>query len=378
MTRYSATDLTEKVGGQPFSEDDEVLVEALAAAAGIAIENARLYDQSRARQAWIEATRDIATQFLSGTDPAAVFRLVADEALKLSDAQLTFVAVPVDDDTQELNVGELLVAELAGEMPELTGPATIRVQGTSVGEVFVDRIPRRFDQLDLEIGDIAIDPGPALVLPLRASNKVVGVLVSLRHDRAAPFSHDQEEIMAVFADQAALAWQLADSQRTARTHVLADRDRIARDLHDHVIQRLFAIGLALQATIPRSRSSEVQQRLSGYVDELQTVIEEIRTTIFDLHGPTTGLSRLRQRLDEAIAQHSDTTLHITTQFIGPLSVVGDILAGHAEAVVSKAVSNAVQHAHASQLNVTVKVDDELSIEEQDKRSSYQNAPNSMA
>ena len=89
-----------------------------------------LYDQSRARQAWIEATRDIATEFLSGTDPAAVFRLVADEALKLSDAQLTFVAVPVDDDTQELNVGELLVAELAGEMPELTGPATIRVQGT--------------------------------------------------------------------------------------------------------------------------------------------------------------------------------------------------------------------------------------------------------
>ena len=66
--------LTDKVTGQPFSEDDEVLVQALAAAAGIAIDNARLYEQSRARQSWIEATRDIATELLSGTDPATVFR----------------------------------------------------------------------------------------------------------------------------------------------------------------------------------------------------------------------------------------------------------------------------------------------------------------
>ena len=82
--------------GQPFSEDDEVLAQALAAAAGIAIDNARLYEQIQARQSWIEATRDIATELLSGTDPARVFRLIADEALKLTDAQATFVAVPAE------------------------------------------------------------------------------------------------------------------------------------------------------------------------------------------------------------------------------------------------------------------------------------------
>src|ERR1700757_3749848 len=138
-------------------------------------------------------------------------------------------------------------------------------------------------------------------------------------------------MMAAFADQAALAWQLATSQRLARElDVLADRDRIARDLHDHVIQRLFAVGLALQGTIPRARSPEVQQRLSEYVDDLQAVIEEIRTTIFDLHGPASG---------------------------------GDVtLADHAEAVVREAVSNAVRHANASMLAVTVKVEDELYIE----------------
>jgi signal transduction histidine kinase len=353
--------LTEKTNGQPFSEDDEVVVQALAAAAGIAIYNARLYEQSRARQSWIEAARDIATNLLSGADPATVFQLIAKEALKLTDAQATLVAVPVDDGGPSSDVGELFVAETAGKPPPVGAAATIPVSGTPIGEAFLDRTPRRLD--NLEIGVAGMRPGPALVLPLRATDKVAGVLVALRHNDATPFSQDQEEMMAAFADQAALAWQLATSQRLARElDVLADRDRIARDLHDHVIQRLFAVGLALQGTIPRARSPEVQQRLSQYVDDLQAVIQEIRTTIFDLHGPASGTTRLRQRLDEAIAQFSDGALHITTKFIGPLSVVDATLADHAEAVVREAVSNAVRHANATTLTVTVKVDDDLSIE----------------
>ena len=356
--------LTEKANGQPFNEDDEVLVGALAAAAGIAIENARLYEQSRVRQSWIEATRDIATELLAGADPARVFRLIADEALKLTEAQATLVAIPLPDDkSSSSDVQELLVAETAGRLPALVGAQTISVRGTPIGGVFVDRTPRRFDNLDLKIGDLMVSLGSALVLPLRATDKVAGVLVVVRHDDAAPFGQEDEEMMAAFADQAALAWQLATSQRLERElDVLAERERIARDLHDHVIQRLFAVGLSLQATIPRTRSPEVEQRLSEYVDDLQAVIEEIRTTIFDLHAPAGGPIRLRQRLDEAIAQFSDGTLSITTQFIGPLSVIDGVLADHAEAVVREAVSNAVRHAHASTLTVTVKVDDELSIE----------------
>ncbi len=109
--------LTEKAGGQPFSEDDEVLVQALAAAAGIAIDNARLYEQSKTRQSWIEATRDIGTELLAGTDPATVFRLIADKSRHLSGAEMTLVAVPADADLPVSEMTELIVAATAGDGP---------------------------------------------------------------------------------------------------------------------------------------------------------------------------------------------------------------------------------------------------------------------
>jgi signal transduction histidine kinase len=352
--------LTEKASGQPFSEDDEVLAQALAAAAGIAIENSRLYEQSRTRQSWIEATRDIGTEMLSGADPTTVFRLIADEALKLTGAEATLVAVPLDIDLPTSDAVELTVTATAGAVPETVGRAPIPVTGTVIGKVFVDRTPRRADSVDLAVG---MSTGPTLVLPLRATDTVAGVLVAYRHPDAYPFTAEQLDMTAAFADQATLAWQLATSQRRMRElDVLTDRDRIARDLHDHVIQRLFAVGLALQGTIPRARSAEVQQRLSECVDDLQEVIQEIRTAIFDLHSATLGMTRLRQRLDEAIAQFSSPDLRTTVQFVGPLSVVDPGLADHAEAVVREAVSNAVRHARATTLTVSVKVEDDLRIE----------------
>ena len=353
--------LTEKAGGIPFSEDDEVLVQALAAAAGIAIENARLYQQSKIRQSWIEATRDIGTELLSGTDPATVFRLVADESRHLSGAELTLVAVPGDPDRPASDEGELVVSATSGD--GLRPPVdAIPISGTAIGTAFIGRTPGRFDSIELVPGQMELT-GPALVLPLRATDTVAGVLVALRPTGAQPFSADELDMMAAFADQAALAWQLASTQRQMRElDVLTDRDRIARDLHDHVIQRLFAVGLALQGTIPRARSPEVQQRLTDCVDDLQEVIQEIRTAIFDLHGAQAGVTRLRQRLDEAVAQFADSKVRTTLQFSGPLSVVDAALADHAEAVVREAVSNAMRHARATTLTLNVIVEDELCIE----------------
>ena len=353
--------LTEKSGGQPFSEDDEVLVQALAAAAGIAIDNARLYEASKTRQSWIEATRDIGTELLSGADPARVFRLVADESRSLSGAELTLVAVPADPDLPASEVDELVIAATSGE-GSATEVHSIPVEGTLIGKAFVQRMPGRFDQFELAPGD-TVAAGPALVLPLRATDAVPGVLVAVRAVGAQPFNNEQLDMMAAFADQAALAWQLASTQRQMRElSILTDRDRIARDLHDHVIQRLFAVGLALQGTIPRARLPEVQQRLTDCVDDLQEVIQEIRTAIFDLHGSSSGVTRLRQRLDEAIAQFSTSNLRTTVQYTGPLSVVDAALADHAEAVVREAVSNAVRHAGATTLTVNVAVSDDLCID----------------
>jgi signal transduction histidine kinase len=361
---YGNLYLTEKANGLPFSEDDEVLAQALAAAAGIAIDNARLYEQSQTRQRWIEATRDIATQLLAGADPARVFGLIADETLKLTGADVAVVAVPADDDVPPAEVTELVIVEIAAARGTPVAAHPVSVSKTSVGEAFLQRIPRRLDLIDVELG-VLDQAGPALVLPLRAADTVAGVVIALRQRGAQPFTDEQLDMMAAFADQAAVAWQLASTQRRMRElDVLTDRDRIARDLHDHVIQRLFAVGLALQGAIPRASPVEVQQRLTDSVDDLQSVIQKIRTSIFDLHGAT-ETTRLRRRLDEAVAQFAAADVRVTVQFIGPLSVVDATLADHAEAVVREAVSNAVRHAEATTLNIRVKVEDELTIEVSD-------------
>ncbi|MDY6872120.1 MAG: GAF domain-containing protein [Actinomycetota bacterium] len=354
---YGNLYLTDKVGGQPFTEEDEVLVQALAAAAGIAIDNARLYEQARARQAWIAATRDIATEMLSGASPATVFRRVVDQALTLAGADGTLVAVPGDTDAPPDQVHDLVVVESAGM--STAAAVTIALDESPIGLAFRKRIPVRVDRLTLGSAQC----GAALVLPLRAADTVAGVLVAARVPGAQQFTAEQLDVTAAFADQMALAWQLACSQRRMQElEILTDRDRIARDLHDHVIQRLFAVGLSLQGTLARVRDADVQQRLAGNVDDLQAVIQEIRTTIFDLHGGAPGATRLRERLDEAIGQFAGTGLHTTAQFVGPLSVVGATLADHAEAVVREAVSNAVRHARATELTVRVTVADDLCIE----------------
>lgn len=354
--------LTEKADGQPFSDDDEVLVQALAAAAGIAVDNARLFEESRTREAWIEATRDIGTQMLVGADPAMVFRLIAEEALTLMAGAATLVAVPLDDEAPACEVDDLVIVEVAGEISPAVKQMTVAVSGTSIGGVFHDRTPRRFDRLDLAV-DGPVEPGPALVLPLRAADTVAGVLVALRSADEQPFSDKQLDMMAAFADQAALAWRLATAQRQMReVEILTDRDRIARDLHDHVIQRLFAVGLTLQGAAPRARVPAVRESIYSSIDDLQEIIQEIRSAIFDLHAGPSRATGLRHRLDKVIDQLAIPALHTTVQYTGPLSVVDTVLANHAEAVLREAVSNAVRHANATSLAINVSVEDDVRVE----------------
>jgi signal transduction histidine kinase len=294
--------------------------------------------------------------------PATEYRPIAQQALKLTGAEITLVAVASNHDIPTSEVADLMIVETAGAAITSTSAHAIPVAGTSIGQAFVERTPRRLNNFDIAIDGVQ-RAGPALVLPLRTTETVAGVLVALRRDGARTFSDEQLDMMAAFTDQAALAWQLGSTQRRMRElDILAERDRIARDLDHHVIQRIFAVGLALQGTIPRARSTEVQQRLSRSIDDLQGVIQEIRAAIFDLHVAPVGITRLRERLDEAVARFCGSELETTVQFVGPLSVVDAALADHAEAVVREAVSNAVRHAGATRLAVTVKVEDDVCIE----------------
>ncbi|QZS56320.1 GAF domain-containing sensor histidine kinase [Rhodococcus opacus] len=364
--------LTEKANGAQFTEDDEVLLRALAAAAGIAIENARLYEESRTRQAWLEATREIATELLAGSETAEVLQVITDDALSLTDADSAFLAVPDDPDIPSDEVTELVVTASAGTVSARIG-RTIPLEGSTSGEAFRERTPLRVNALAFDPGfETGTRFGPALALPLRATQSVAGVLVVLRHADAAPFTEDQLALMSGFADQAAVALQLANSQR--RMHeldVLSDRDRIARDLHDHVIQRLFAVGLSLQSTLQRAKSPEVKQRLGQSVDDLHDIVRDIRTAIFDLHGGSGAVTQFRRRLHEIIAEiTADSGLRTTVHMSGPLSVIDAVLAEHAEAVLREALSNAVRHAAAGTVTVSISVYDDLVIEVADDGKGF--------
>ena len=377
LVRSEVVGSLEFFGAHPMPEDDALLSLIAKAStqlgrtierernetllAGIAIDNARLYEQSRERLTWIEATRDIATELLGGDEPARVFQLIADSALRLTQADAVLVAVPNNTAVAASEVDELVVVASAGPAGTGADAAPTGLPVSIFGAVLTDRTPRLLPALT------GVPPipgaGPAMVLPLRTTETVAGVVVVQKRRGAPEFTDDQLQIMATFTDQATLAWQLANTQRRMRElDVIADRERIARDLHDHVIQRLFAAGLSLQGASQSVGSPKLRTRLDDVVDELQGVIQEIRTTIFDLHGGSQGTTRLRQRLDQAIAAFSGSGLRTTLQFIGPLSVVEPPLADHAEAVVREAVSNVVRHAGATALTVTVRVEDDFSIE----------------
>lgn len=356
--------LTEKKNGEPFTDDDEVVVQALAAAAGIAIENAHLYEQARVRQQWLAATSEVTTELLGGTDPAEALDTIATRALELTGSDVTMLALPnsgrldVDEDWGN-DADDLTVTVCAGaRAAELSG-LHIDLEGSVPGAVYRDRTPRSVPELAL--GEYRF--GPALVVPLRAGDRTSGVLITVRETGAPPFGATQLSVVASFADQAALALQLAAQQRAARElDVLGDRDRIARDLHDHVIQRLFAVGLSLQSTQRRTKSPELQKRLGDSIEQMHEIVQEIRTAIFDLHGGAAGETgmRLRHRLHDAIAELTDDApVHPTISMSGTLDTVPAQLAEHVEAVVREAVSNAVRHAEASTLSVSVAVKDNV-------------------
>ncbi|MEV4237744.1 MULTISPECIES: GAF domain-containing sensor histidine kinase [unclassified Nocardia] len=358
--------LTEKAGGQEFTEDDEVVVQALAAAAGIAIANARLYEQSQTRQQWLEANHDVATELLAGGEPGTALELVAERALELTQSACTFLALPEDPEVPVEDVTELMVEAAAGVgADELLGER-IPMGESNSGEAF--RSGRVVAVDELRFRPVFYEPskfGPALILPLRAEDSVIGVLVTVQPAGAQQLDEAGKSMMAAFSDQAALALRQATIQRRMRElDVLSDRDRIARDLHDHVIQRLFAVGLSLQGTAQRARAPEVKSRLIDTIADIQSIVQDIRESIFDLHSSTTaGAPTLRKQLHAIIADMvGESGLRTTIRLVGPVSVLAPPLSEDVEAVLREAVSNAVRHAQATTVTVHLRVGDDVTIE----------------
>ena len=356
--------LTEPTSRAAFSDADETAVRELASAAAVAIDNARLFDRVRSAARWTEASRMITMALLSAVDLHARLQLIVARACELTEAEQAIVLVPSEADLPVDEVDILVVSTAVGLYADEVLGQRVPVDGSTTGAVLRSGTPvitAAFGHPLKAFTDVG--RRPAIVMPLRSEHTLLGVIAVARNSDQPPFDAEHLDLMSDFADHAAMALTLASALEHARyLTVLADRERIGHDLHDHVIQRLFAAGLDLQGTIARSRSSEITDRLNRTVTDLQTTIEEIRTTIFELHS--TGRQRIgfRQRIQAAVADLTENGAVVTTlRMSGPMSVIGDDLAGHAESVILEAVSNAVRHSGATQLTVEVAVADELDI-----------------
>ncbi|MGH4010830.1 MAG: GAF domain-containing protein [Pseudonocardiaceae bacterium] len=315
--------MTEKQGAPEFTPDDEVVLQALAVAAGVAVENARLFEQARMRQRWLEASSEIRAELLAGASAEDALRLIAQRVLELSAADGVLILLAGGDERDELTVrsgaGERCQS-LIGSAIATTAPVITEVfqSGTTI---LVSDLAVAFEG---ELGNQADTLGPALAVPLRSASGTSGVLMAVREKGAAPFEPEQVPVLASFADQAALALRAAQAQQARRLmDVFADRDRIALDLHDHVIQRLYAAGMTLQGTVRLVSGKDARVRIQKVVEQLDETIREIRTSIFDLHTRSENQpgSLRRRLLDATAAASADTGLSPSVRMSGAVDTL---------------------------------------------------------
>lgn len=358
--------LTDDRPGWTFSDSHEVAVHVFASAAAVAIDNAQLFERSERRADWLEASRRIVTELLLGTDsPRLPLQLIAAHVQKLTNAEQAIVLTPSDTDLPPEEIDTLIVSAAVGVHAEEVIGQEVPVDESTTGHVFRTGSPIITESFQYPIPSFT-DAGErsAIVMPLRYQQATRGVITVARGANEMPFDSTYLDLVGDFASQAALALALASSsENTRELFILADRERIAHDLHDYVIQRLFAIGLDVQGTIARTRSPDLVARLNRTIDDLQNTVEDIRHTIFELQSSGTGGGGFRRKIQDTVADLTEnrsvtTTLHMS----GPMTAVGSQLAQHAEAVVAEAVSNAVRHSGATHLNVAVTVADQLLIE----------------
>ncbi|MFC0037169.1 GAF domain-containing sensor histidine kinase [Actinomadura rayongensis] len=351
--------LTEKVGGGDFDADDEVVVGALATAAGVAIENARLYEEGRRREQWLEASAEVSTRLLSGTGTQDVTALVAERARRIADADLATVSLADP-------AGRAFVIDAAD------GEAAARLRGLRVprdealeAPVFADGVSLRLE----DAGRPGADPpvGPLLSVPLGTGASARGAVTVMNRPGGPAFTESAQRLLEAFGTQAAVALELADRRRDAeRLALFEDRDRIAKDLHDTVIQRLFATAMTLMSAIKITTKPDVATRVQRAVDDLDDTIRQIRSTIFALQAAPDAES-LRSRLYALVdAATEQLGFAPSVRLDGLLdTAVPDDTGDHLLAVTREALSNAARHARASHVSVDVTAGDDLTLRVED-------------
>jgi signal transduction histidine kinase len=341
--------LTEKRGGDTFTEEDEEVVVALATAAGVAIDNARLYAAAGRRQRWLEATAEITATLLGSVERTSALQLVAERARAVADAPLVLVLL-TDEAEATLRV------EVAAPPTAALVDTTVTVADTPFEAVLAQRRHIFVDDLAATTSwPVEVPVTAALLAPLASANEVQGVLV-LALPPGGYAAEDDLNMMMTFAGQAALALDRARAQQERELlMVLEDRERIARDLHDVVIQRLFATGLSLQSTARLVVRDEARDRINQSVDELDTIIRDIRRAIFELRSPAS--SSLHAEIIATVEQAASSLgFRPELRVDGPIDLgIPNELRGDVLAVLREALSNVARHAGATKVWIFLSV-----------------------
>ncbi|WP_434994267.1 GAF domain-containing sensor histidine kinase [Arthrobacter sp. Ld5] len=345
--------LTDKNGGAEFSADDERLVIALASAAGVAIENSRLFDEASRRTRWLEGGLNAVRELLNQHDE--------------SHHDLDILA------THALNASQSIFAAVLRDFGDRRGVGCEAVDGVEI-ETLLDRSsldPSLRDKLPSTLSPVVLDAAElSRVLP-DAPEGMIGTalcsrlprdgdrrfLVVGRSSGGSPFSDIDHEMMTTFASHVSLALELLRVHRQREQEaVFGDRDRIARDLHDLVIQRLFAAGLSVQSLRKYTPEGEALNRISAVTTELDETIRELRDTIYSLRRVPQVTPTFTSTIFSLVADAFDGhDLAPVLQLSGPLdAALDDERADHVRAVLLEGLSNALRHADAQTITVTLR------------------------
>jgi signal transduction histidine kinase len=354
--------LGDKTSGEDFSDIDEELATALARAAGIAIANARLYEQGQRRQSARKAMQEVATALLAGVELEDTLGLIAGYARELVSAELASIALPSEP-------GMLVVEVAEGPEAETIRGQQFPVAGSMSGAVIQSGEPVALSDADADpqkepfARDVA--DGPVISVPMLSGGRPHGTLSLARSAGAPPFVPHELELLRSFAAQASV---VLEHERTGRDlqrlALLEDQERIARDLHDTVIQRLFSIGLSLQATTRRIDDPDARARVQAAIEELDVTVRHIRTVIFDVGQPTAASAAgIRGRVLE-LARESSRALGFDPRVIFdglidsaiPSSVAREMLPA-----LQEALSNVARHASATSVDIEVSVDGDVRL-----------------
>ena len=345
--------LTEKRGADEFTEDDEETLVVLAAQAGVAVANARLYEETARRGRWLQASHEVLTAILGGAPSDRVLSLVAARARELASAATSMIALPRGEG------GLTVVAADGKHADELLG-IEVSVERSLSGAVIRGAEPivledaASDDRADPRLLEIS-GAGPAMFIPLRVRGEVFGTLSLLNPAGAPGFKSEDVGLVEIFAAQASVSLELSTAQEELqRLSLMDDRERIAKELHDGVIQSLFAVGMGLQGTALLVGDETLAGRIEGAVDELDRVILDLRNYIFGLRPGILAGGRLDVALRQLAEEFESKTGIVTVVDVEARAAAE--LAPKAEDTVQlarEALSNVGRHAEATTVRVAL-------------------------